>query len=582
MPGGPETLLLRFNPTQPAMHMKKPHSSRQSLAGLAATTPSALQGKGTQASRLPAPALNLAAGTPAPPSPPSSISHSLNFLLSLFLLLFLASLATPLAAQSFGDFTYSSTATAITITRYTGAGGAVVVPDTIAGLPVRAIQVRAFMDKTAITSVTIPNSVTFIGRQAFSGCTRLTSVTIGNSVTRIEGNAFFGCTRLTRVAIGSSVTFIDRSVFDGCTGLLEIGVEADNVAYRSINGVLFNKAATSLLLCPEGKPGSYIIPNSVTSIGDDAFSGCVGLTSVTIPNSVTVIEYWAFSGCTGLTSVTIPNSVTEIEGGAFSGCTALLEIGVEADNAAYRSINGVLFNKEATILVQYPGGKAGSYVIPNSVTEIEGSAFFGCAFMTSVNISDSVNFIDSDAFAGCSDLASATFEGDAPIYFGSMVFDNTAPDFTIYYYEGSVGFTSPTWRGYPAVALGAPSVPTLEEWRKQHFGEEATNTGAAADDADPDGDGLTNGEEYAAGTDPKDAGSRFETGEPIKTVTTYTVPFDALPGRLYDLQRRLVIPGATWETVATLEPSATAGPASLIDTAPPPDAAIYRILVHLP
>jgi hypothetical protein len=145
-----------------------------------------------------------------------------------------------------------------------------------------------------LTSVTIPNSVTTIGEEAFSDCDGLTSVTIPNSVTAIGEGAF-----------------------RFCSGLTAINVDAGNTQYTSEGGVLFNKDKTMLLLFLERKMGSYVIPNSVTTISGSAFYSCSGLTSVTIPNSVTAIGEWAFERCSGLTSVTIPNSVTAIGEGGF-------------------------------------------------------------------------------------------------------------------------------------------------------------------------------------------------------------------------------------------------------------------------
>jgi len=125
----------------------------------------------------------------------------------------------------------------------------------------------------------------------------------------------------------------------------------------------------------------------VTSIGQEAFLMCTNLTSITIPNSITNIGKGAFFGCTGLTSITIPASVTSIGDRVFLDSTSLAAINVDAGNTNYSSEQGILYNKDKTLLIQYPGGKTGAFTIPNSVTDIgRYSAFKGCTSLTSINI----------------------------------------------------------------------------------------------------------------------------------------------------------------------------------------------------
>lgn len=173
-----------------------------------------------------------------------------------------------------------------------------------------------------VTYLSRKRKVTSIGYEAFYNCSGLTSVTIGNSVTSIRSHAFYSCTGLTSVTIGNSVTTIGGQAFYNCNGLTSVHI-TDIAAWCRIafweyvsNPLIY---ANHLYLNGE-EIKDLVIPNSVTSIGCYAFSGCTGLTSVTIPNSVTSIGNNAFSDCSGLTSVTIPNSVTSIGNDAFAGC----------------------------------------------------------------------------------------------------------------------------------------------------------------------------------------------------------------------------------------------------------------------
>lgn len=196
-----------------------------------------------------------------------------------------------------------------------------------------------------------------------------TNVIFKEGTATICSYAFSGCTGLTSISIPNSVTGIGENVFSGCSGLSSIVVESGNTVYDSrnnCNAIIETATNTLTIGC-----GTTIIPNSVTSIGYCAFSGCTSLTSITIPNSVTDIDTYAFSGCTSLASIAIPNKVTSIKGSIFEGCTSLLSID-----------------------------------IPNSVTYIDISAFDDCCNLTSITIPDSVTSMYGSPFRGCTSLTS--------------------------------------------------------------------------------------------------------------------------------------------------------------------------------
>jgi Leucine-rich repeat (LRR) protein len=171
---------------------------------------------------------------------------------------------------------------------------------------------------------------------------------------------------------------------------------------------------------------SVTMPNSLTSIGFGAFEKCTSLESITIPNSVKSIGVAAFWGCSGLESITIPDGVTVIGSNAFGDCISLTTINVSDGNTAYISQDGVLYNKDKTILIQYPAGKANiSFTIPNGVTGIEDSAFYGCIRLESIIIPDGVTNIGDEAFEGCISLKNITIP-DSVTGIGSYSFANCA------------------------------------------------------------------------------------------------------------------------------------------------------------
>lgn len=332
----------------------------------------------------------------------------------------------------------------------------------------------AFYGCTGLTKITIPDLVNEIEYDAFHGCTGLMEITIPNSVTAVGKDAFNSCSSLTQISIPQSLTSIGDFAFTNCTGLVSFIVDAANTAYSAQDGVLFNKDKSLLVHYPLGNerksytiPSSVkiiknnafsrcatltqviiptsvnsiedyafykstgltevIIPNSVNSIGYMAFYECTGLREVTIGNSLTTIGDHVFSYCTGLTQVNISNSVTVIGGDAFTGCTGLVSFIVDAANTAYSSLDGVLFNKDKSLLLQYPASNSRkAYTIPNSVTVIGRSAFSYSIGLTEVTIPNLVTEIGRSAFYYCIGLTAIISHIEAPdaVVLGTNVFYN--------------------------------------------------------------------------------------------------------------------------------------------------------------
>ncbi|MBE6316401.1 MAG: hypothetical protein E7078_07140 [Bacteroidales bacterium] len=210
--------------------------------------------------------------------------------------------------------------------------------------PVTEIGYSAFSGCRGLTSVTIPTSLKTIGERAFKDCQSLTSVAIPNSVTTIGESAFYNCSALTSVSIGNSVSSIGNSAFYGCGGMTSIVVASGNTTYDSrgnCNAIIETASNTLIAGCC-----NTVIPGTVTTIGDDAFAYCSGLTRVTIPISVTTIGHNAFRYCKGLSSVTIPNSVTSIGDMAFLECSGLKSVTIHGSvtsigDWAFRGCSGL-------------------------------------------------------------------------------------------------------------------------------------------------------------------------------------------------------------------------------------------------
>ena len=292
----------------------------------------------------------------------------------------------------------------------------VVIPNSV-----KSIGESAFSSCTSLSGIVIPNSVKSIGYRMFSSCTSLSSIVIPNSVTSIGDSAFWDCTSLFSIIIPDSVTSIGSCAFSNCSSLSNIVIPAsvtnmDGNPFLYWNGILTVLSSSffyandvlidnvkKTIIAFRNKESSFIIPNSITGIGPNAFSHCETLSNIFITNSVTSIGDNAFWGCKSISSIVIPNSVTSIGDNAFGGCTTLSKIVIPN---SMTSIGNRAFDSCASL---------SSIVIPNSVTSIGDSAFGGCTSLFSIIIPDSVTSIGSCAFSNCSSLSNIVIPNSVTI-----------------------------------------------------------------------------------------------------------------------------------------------------------------------
>lgn len=253
----------------------------------------------------------------------------------------------------------------------------------------------AFYGCENITSVSIPNSIATIGTQAFYKCSKLENLTIPDSVLSIDGGAFAYCNNLTSVELSENLSSLERELFGWCYNLKEVTIP-NNVS-KIGDWVFYNCNS----LC------NIVIGDNVKTIGEKAFER-TSITSIIIPDGITSIGNGAFYQCNSLSSISIGKDVSTLGDNPFVYCSNLKEINVNENNEQYSSDDiGVLFNKDKTILIQYPRGNENTiFEIPNTVTTIYSNAFNNCDNLTSVTISNNVTSVGG--FSGCDKLKTVT------------------------------------------------------------------------------------------------------------------------------------------------------------------------------
>lgn len=338
-------------------------------------------------------------------------------------LMCMSSFAFSVGAATDKEFTYEVNDRGAVITAYNGTAKSVVIPEKLGGKSVVGIGDGVFMHMNELDTITIPDTVISVGKDAFYGTKFYNSqnnwtadkqlylgdilldvdykargdIRIKDGTRVIADFAVAYSKSIKTVTLPDSVEYIGKGAFEQCSKLTAINVNSANKSYTSQSGVLFDKKINTLVCYPAAKTGTtYEIPNTVKTIGESAFKGNDQLTKITVPKTVTVIGSFAFAYCEGLKSANLPEGLTVVPEGAFQNCSDLsavvlpettVEIGKNAFEWCSDLENIALPSKVKTIgdnAFYYCNGLIGVY-LPKSIAEIGNSAFYGCKSLKTVN-----------------------------------------------------------------------------------------------------------------------------------------------------------------------------------------------------
>ena len=297
------------------------------------------------------------------------------------------------------------------------------------GITVRAYDIKAdgiYYNKVAAAQVAVT-----AGERAYIGAVTIPSTIEADgqtwTVTQIGDAAFYGCDELYTLTLPATVTTIGNEAFVRCSWLTNIIVDEDNPAFSSVGGALMDKQQRQLLVFPAGRYSEYSVPDGIETIGpwafthctrlrtvtlpasvrtisDAAFYGCTAITAITLPAKLQTIGVWAFAECSALSEIRLPATVGSVGDGAFSFCSSLANIYVESGSNNYSSADGVLLNKQKTIVVACPGARTGTYHIPATVDSIATQAFYGCTQLETVVLSAKLSSVATNPFVFCDNL----------------------------------------------------------------------------------------------------------------------------------------------------------------------------------